>query len=242
VFVNRSPRGGPIIWPLRAKLRQLVFLQQRPRSTGGLPVPLKPIIPWDRPRIAQEPDVVHPLIINATDANTAWTVNLSDTITLSDAENAAVGKTLSDTVTLTDANAKSAGKVQSDTITLSDSSSKSSGIFSLSDTITLSDDQSKADGKAIDDTITLSDFITVTPSGGVNYTVNLSDTITLSDAASVVVPPQPAFPPVFLSGGGTEIGHPRMKALKPELKRKCPDYEIEELEIVAILTCWLGKN
>lgn len=47
-----SQRGGPIIWPLAAKLRHPVFLQQRPRFTGGLAIPVLPVLPWndaDRP-------------------------------------------------------------------------------------------------------------------------------------------------------------------------------------------------
>jgi hypothetical protein len=200
-------------------------------------------------------------VLLALQGGTAFTLNLSDTITLSDSPSKFVGKPQSDTITLSESSGKSSGKGQSDTVTLSESPVKATGklqadtitlsdlfsesetnILSLSDTITLSDAQTKADGKVIDDTITLSDFITVTPGGGVNYTVNLADTITLSDSIDVLVPPQPPFPPVFLSGGGTEVGHPRMKALKPALKLKRKDDEIEELEIVAILTCWLGKN
>ena len=167
---------------------------------------------------------------------TAHTVNLSDTITLSDAISKKPGLGKTDTATLSDAIAKSVGKRQSDTITLSDATARSVHVV-RSDTITLTDAQSKADGKTITDTITLSDFITVVK-GGVNHTVSLSDTVTLTDIISVVVPPQPPFPPVFLGGGGTEIGHPRMKVLKPERR----DDDIEELEIVEILTCWLGKN
>lgn len=167
---------------------------------------------------------------------TAWTVNLSDTITLSDSRTKAVGKRQADTVTLSDSVSKTARPRKSDTITLSDAVLKATG-KRQSDTITLTDARSKAVGKPLSDTITLSDFITVVK-GGVNYTVSLSDTITLTDNISVVVPPLPPFPPVFLGGGGIEIGHPRMKALKPERK----DDDIEELEIVAILTCWLGKN
>lgn len=39
----QTTRGGVLIWPLRDQLRQTQFLmqQQRPRWTGGLPVPLK---------------------------------------------------------------------------------------------------------------------------------------------------------------------------------------------------------
>lgn len=171
----------------------------------------------------------------------ALTLNLADTITLSDAVTKAAGLKKTDTSTLSDAVTKAVGKLQSDTITLSDATARSVHV-ARSDTITLTDAQLKADGKLITDTITLSDFITVTPGGAVNYTLSLSDTITLTDNVSVVVPPQPPFPPVFLGGGGIEIGHPRMKALKPELKLKRKDDDIEELEILAILTCWLGKN
>jgi hypothetical protein len=171
---------------------------------------------------------------------TAWTVNLSDTVTLSDSRIKAVGKLRSDTTTLSDAVVKAVGKIRSDTITLTDAAARSIHV-ARSDTITLTDARSKVVGKPLSDAITLSDFITVIP-GGVNYTVNLSDAITLTDAIAVVVPPLPPFPPVFLGGGGTEIGHPRMRGLKSELKHERRDDEIEELEIVAILTCWLGKN
>lgn len=39
--------GGPIIWPLRAKLFHPVFLQQRPCWTGGLQIQMMPALPWD---------------------------------------------------------------------------------------------------------------------------------------------------------------------------------------------------
>jgi hypothetical protein len=35
-----------IIWPLRAKLFQPIFLQQRPKFTGGRMVPSSPTLPW----------------------------------------------------------------------------------------------------------------------------------------------------------------------------------------------------
>lgn len=41
-----------IIWPLRARLLQPVFLQQRPKFTGGRAIPSLPTLPWmfkDRP-------------------------------------------------------------------------------------------------------------------------------------------------------------------------------------------------
>jgi hypothetical protein len=37
---------GVLIWPLRAKLTQSAFLQQRPRFTGGRRVPPSPTLPW----------------------------------------------------------------------------------------------------------------------------------------------------------------------------------------------------
>ena len=43
----------PIIWPLRQKLAQSTFMQQRPKWTGGLRIPVKPVLPWmfkDRPQ------------------------------------------------------------------------------------------------------------------------------------------------------------------------------------------------
>ena len=42
----------PIIWPLRARLFQPVFMQQRPKFTGGRRIPSLPTLPWmfkDRP-------------------------------------------------------------------------------------------------------------------------------------------------------------------------------------------------
>lgn len=42
-----SCRGGPIIWPLMGKLTQPVFLQQRPKWTGGLRIPELPRLPWE---------------------------------------------------------------------------------------------------------------------------------------------------------------------------------------------------
>jgi hypothetical protein len=41
-----------IIWPLAGKIFCPVFLQQRPRWTGGLQIPVLPVLPWndaDRP-------------------------------------------------------------------------------------------------------------------------------------------------------------------------------------------------
>jgi hypothetical protein len=37
---------GALIWPLRAKLTQSAFLQQRPRFTGGRKIPERPTSPW----------------------------------------------------------------------------------------------------------------------------------------------------------------------------------------------------
>jgi hypothetical protein len=153
------------------------------------------------------------LLLTMLGGGTAWTVNVSDTITLSDARAKSIGKPRSDSIVLSDSVIKSVGKARADTVTLVDASTKAIN-KPQSDTITLADAHSKAVGKP------------------------LSDTITLSDNISVIVPPLPPFPPVFLGGGGTEIGHPRMKVLK--LERGGDD--IEELEIVEILTCWLGKN
>lgn len=42
-----SQRGGPIIWPLAAKLRHALFMQQRPKWTGGLRVEPLPVLPWN---------------------------------------------------------------------------------------------------------------------------------------------------------------------------------------------------
>ena len=175
------------------------------------------------------------LLLTQLSGGTAHTKNLSDTITLSDAISKAPGLGKTDTAALSDAVAKAVGKLQSDTITLSDATARSV-VVARADTLTLTEANTKAVGKQQTDTITLSDF--ESHISGTGHTKSLSDTITLTDAISVVVPPQPPFPPVFLGGGGTEIGHPRMKALKPERRED----DNEELEIVAILTCWLGKN
>lgn len=40
-------RKTPIIWPLMAKLVQPVFLQQRPKWTGGRRIPELPRLPWE---------------------------------------------------------------------------------------------------------------------------------------------------------------------------------------------------
>jgi hypothetical protein len=45
-----------VIWPLRQKLLQPVFMQQRPRWTGGRRIPSRPTLPWrfkDRPQNGQ---------------------------------------------------------------------------------------------------------------------------------------------------------------------------------------------
>lgn len=63
-----SQKGGPIIWPLRARLFHPVFLQQRPRWTGWRPIPPAVVnLPWNgvgHPMLKDvlvEPRVVHEL-------------------------------------------------------------------------------------------------------------------------------------------------------------------------------------
>lgn len=58
-----------MIWPLRAKLMQPAFLQQRPRAFAGLIPPKRPVnMPWNtigRPElgdVSSEPRVVHQLL------------------------------------------------------------------------------------------------------------------------------------------------------------------------------------
>jgi hypothetical protein len=60
--VNPSAKGGPILWPLKGKIFHPVFFQQRPKWTGGRPIPVSPIFPWDRADAPSEPRVVHQLL------------------------------------------------------------------------------------------------------------------------------------------------------------------------------------
>lgn len=68
--VTPSQRGGPIIWPLRGKLLQAVFIQQHPAWAGGLSVPsAKYSLPWStvgHPSLgdiaSRQPTVVHQLL------------------------------------------------------------------------------------------------------------------------------------------------------------------------------------
>jgi hypothetical protein len=62
--------GGPMIWPLRAKLAVVnPTWQKRPRSTGGLPIPMPPILPWDFADAPTEPPVVHQLMPSSAPYN-----------------------------------------------------------------------------------------------------------------------------------------------------------------------------
>lgn len=66
------PGINPIIWPLVVKLHPMLSAQQRPRSTGWLPPPRRPVNrPWHRlsPQLRDgdvlsrtEPSVVHQLL------------------------------------------------------------------------------------------------------------------------------------------------------------------------------------
>lgn len=64
-------RGGPIIWPLLAKLFHPVFLQQRPRWTGGLVIPRLPVLPWNAARPAIGFSIVDtpPIAVDAAPVN-----------------------------------------------------------------------------------------------------------------------------------------------------------------------------
>jgi hypothetical protein len=63
----------------------------------------------------------------------------------------------------------------------------------------------------------------------------------------VIVPPIPPIPPIPPKPGGGGIVRPRVHALGyrdfPRVPEPvCEDLEREELEIVAMLTCWLSKQ
>lgn len=159
---------------------------------------------------------------------TAWTVNVSDSISLSDAANKAAGKPLSDTVTLSDSNSIRSGKGISDTVTLTDASVRFAG-------------------KVLTDTVTLTDSISP---GGLPLTLFLSDTITLSDGVAVIVPPLPPFPAVSL-GGGMVLPYPQRHVRRhsdtripksPKASKPRKELEEDEMEIIAVLTSWLASK
>ena len=56
-----------MIWTLKDRLpmrADFVTKQQRPRSTGWLPIPKKPVLPWELVHRSSEPRVVHQLMPN----------------------------------------------------------------------------------------------------------------------------------------------------------------------------------
>ena len=132
---------------------------------------------------------------------TAWTQNLSDTITFSDSLGSkAVGlvkadtitfsdnmsrvwtalMTLADTITFSDTISNAYSKVLADIITFSDSTAKAVTTL-FADTITFSDAAIRGMGKSLSDTITFSDSA-IRGIGKI-----LSDTITFSDSITDVV-------------------------------------------------------
>ena len=149
-----------------------------------------------------------PTTLWSTGGGTAWTLNLADTVTMSDALVKAVGKfvadatgavvdalvkavgkPLSDTTTSSDAVVKSYGKFTSDNVTPSDALVKAVG-KAPADTATISDAPAKAVGKAAADVATMTDQFSRT----VTYARALGDTVTMSDLASLT-----------FSGSGTSI-------------------------------------
>lgn len=105
------------------------------------------------------------------------TKDLSDTITLVDANTKAIGLNKSDSVTLTDVIVKAIAIVEADSVTLTDGIIKTVGL-TLSDVITLSDAIAHSYGLSEADSITLSDVIIKT------IGLNESDTVTLDDLFS----------------------------------------------------------
>lgn len=120
------------------------------------------------------------------DLVSALTMNLSDTITLSDAAAKAFGLSEADTITLTDAAAKAMAVVRADSVSLADAIAKSVGMV-RSDSTTLTDQIAKAFGVSKSDVYTLTDGL------GKTYALVIADSTTLSDHADVtggtVVPP-----------------------------------------------------
>lgn len=114
----------------------------------------------------------------------AWTLNPSDTITLSDTPTKVLVSAKTDTITLSDGLSRAwvAVASYSDTVTLSDSAAKAVGT-GRADTVTLSDAASKSPGLSRADTVTLSDSL----SRVWEALLSAGDTVTLSDAASKAI-------------------------------------------------------
>jgi hypothetical protein len=110
---------------------------------------------------------------------TAWTLNVNDTLSISDDKSSSYKKNLADTLSLGDAISKTPKPVISDTLSLSDSISKTAKPV-ISDSIILSDNISKivAFVRTISDTLNLSD------SQKSELHKNLSDVLNLSDSFS----------------------------------------------------------
>jgi hypothetical protein len=113
------------------------------------------------------------------------TLDLSDTVTVSDASTFSFGKSLADTVTVSDALTRGYGKALGDTTTLSDSLTKEFGLTPFGDTLTLSDSLVKSIGKALADGLTLSDSLVKSISKGLSDTLTLFDTWVQSVGKSI---------------------------------------------------------
>jgi len=111
----------------------------------------------------------------------AWTLSLSDTVTLTDDNTKSVSTTQADTIVLSDDNTKSVSTTQADTIVLSDDNTKSVSV-EQTDTIVLSDAIAKKLSRSIggvsNRAFPVDSLITATK----RYYKNLSDDVTLSDA------------------------------------------------------------
>lgn len=130
-------------------------------------------------------------------AGTAWTVNVNDTVTTTDAVaknvgknpadgvtdtdavSKAVGKNVADTSTTTDATAKNVGKNISDTSTTTDALAKSVG-KNPSDSVTTTDSTAKSVGKNVADTVTDTDAVAKTFGKNVAATVSTADAVAKS--------------------------------------------------------------
>lgn len=102
----------------------------------------------------------------AASSATAWTKNLADTVTASDALGKSVGKAVADTVTAADALGKHPTKPIADTVSASDlMNAAGAHVAGLSDTVSATDEATRAVGKVADDTITATDVATPSLTG-----------------------------------------------------------------------------
>lgn len=121
----------------------------------------------------------------ASGSSTAWTQNLSDSITLSEAIVKGIGSNKSDSITLSEALVNAIGKTLSDSLTLSDvniatgiSGPSTKISANLSDLITLSEQIAKSVIRSDSDEVTLSEEI----SKGIFF--EFADTVILSEYLS----------------------------------------------------------